>query len=150
MILLLLSLIKLYTEEKIGLTPVPAKRKWLVQAPFSLYLGWISVATIANVSVVLYDLKWGGFGISPLTWTLIMMSAAVILATIMLIRRRDYIFALVIIWALIGIGVKHSDLNPIKYMAVIGVCWLLAASVYQFIFPAPTRQPARRQSPPSN
>lgn len=119
MVGLLLTLIGIYQTESIGQKPVDRQRKWLVHAPFSLYLGWISVATIANAAIVLYSLKWNGFGIAPIHWTIIMMVVATILGVISLKLRRDYIFAGVIVWALIGIGVKNGAIQPILTTAII-------------------------------
>jgi hypothetical protein len=79
-----------------------------VNIPFSIYLGWITVATIANVTVVLSHLHWGGWGVSPEVWTLIMLAAGVILASAMSLTRRDIAYVLVIIWAFVGIATKQS------------------------------------------
>lgn len=130
MLLLLVSLIKLYLDEQIGIKQVDSQRRWLVQAPFSLYLGWISVATIANVSVVLYTLGWDGFGLSDLFWTLMMMWTAVILAMLMIYRRKDYIYAGVIVWALMGIAVKNETIPAIGYMTGLAIAVLVGFSGY--------------------
>ena len=112
MIALLVSLIKIY------LLP---RQSWPTQVPFSLYLGWISVATIANVSVVLYSLNWNGFGLSDLVWTQIMMLVAAVLGLVMLQRFKDYLFAGVIVWALIGITVKNPSLPALQTTAYLGL-----------------------------
>ena len=53
-------------------------KTWAVRVPFSIYLGWITVATIANVTQVLYNAGWNGFGLSPETWLVIMLAVAVV------------------------------------------------------------------------
>ena len=58
MLVLLASLIAIYLRLGIGETQVSRSETWLVRVPFSIYLGWITVATIANVKEVLYSLKW--------------------------------------------------------------------------------------------
>jgi hypothetical protein len=83
-----------------------------VQRPFSLYLGWISVATIANFSAVL-SLVWDGRPLSPVAWTVSLMLVAAALALVMLARHGDYVYAAVIVWALAGIWVKQAALAPI-------------------------------------
>jgi hypothetical protein len=84
-------------------------QKWLVQLPFSIYLGWISVATIANVSQVLYFLNWNGFGISGPVWAAIMIAVATFLGLLMAWRNFDIAYVLVLVWAFVGIASKHAD-----------------------------------------
>ena len=79
---------------------------WLASVPFSIYLGWISVATIANANDVLYYYKWGQFGISAETWMVIILAVVAALAWAMSIRRQDVAYLAVLIWAIYGIIVK--------------------------------------------
>jgi hypothetical protein len=74
--------------------------------PFALYLGWISVATIANISVYLVSISWNGFGVSPVLWTMIMTGAAMILSLLRVVLRKDLVFLAVVVWALWGIRAK--------------------------------------------
>jgi hypothetical protein len=90
---------------------------WCTQAPFSLYLGWISVATIANIAAALYVQQWDGFGLDPQLWSVIMLCVATLLAGTMLWQRRDYIYAAVIVWAVIGIAVHYSNITLINRTA---------------------------------
>lgn len=103
MLLLLGSLMMIYFQLEIGVQSVGRTEKWLVHAPFSLYLGWITVATIANVSIALKAGEWGGWGFSEATWTMIMISAAGVIGFAVALFRSDLVYALVIIWALFGI-----------------------------------------------
>jgi hypothetical protein len=107
--ILLLSLIAIYLLLDIGRGWVPAAETWLVRIPFSIYLGWITVATIANVTSLLDYLSWGGWGISPEAWAIIMLLAGTVIASAVSITRGDVAYVAVIIWAFIGIAVKHSD-----------------------------------------
>ncbi len=109
MLALLLLLIAIYLRLDIGRAQVPAAEKWLVHVPFSIYLGWITVATIANVTSLLDYLKWGGWGISPETWTVIMLIAGVAIASAVSLSRGDVAYMLVIVWAFAGIAVKHAS-----------------------------------------
>ena len=86
MLALLGCLIAIYLRLGIGKAQVPAAEKWLVHIPFSIYLGWITVATIANITTLLDYLEWGGWGISPEVWTLLMLTAATIISGMMPIR----------------------------------------------------------------
>ena len=109
MLVLLAALIAIYQRLGMGRTSVSAAENWLVRIPFSIYLGWITVATIANVTEVLDYLKWNGFGLAPETWMLIVLGAVFVIVTLMNLTRRDVAYTLVILWALIGIIVKQAD-----------------------------------------
>lgn len=82
--------------------------RWMVRAPISLYLGWISVATIANAAVFLLQIGWDGSPASPAFWTLNVSAVAILLAVFMYWEKRDWIYGAVIIWALIGVAVKNG------------------------------------------
>jgi hypothetical protein len=110
MILLLVSLIAIYLRLGIGLGRVTHRRDMIFfHLPFSVYLGWITVATIANVTAVFVSV-----GVEPYTFLAVMLTVVVIfvatlITSLMLIKRRDVAFGLVIIWALIGIVIKRLD-----------------------------------------
>jgi benzodiazapine receptor len=108
MLVILGFLIAIYLRLDIGRTQVSTAEKWLVHVPFSIYLGWITVATIANVTSLLDYLGWNGWGISPQVWAVIMLLAAVVISGIMSFTRGDIAYSLVLIWAFVGIAVKHQ------------------------------------------
>lgn len=128
MLALLGTLIVLYRRLAV-LRPAGAATRWLVHAPFSLYLGWISVATIANASAVLVDLGWEGFPLGPVAWTVLMVGAATALSLLMAYRHRDLVYMGVIAWALAGILVKQAAILPIAAAAVTGLAAILAGAV---------------------
>ncbi len=109
MLALLLLLIAIYLRLQIGKVQVASVERWCVDIPFSVYLGWITVATIANITALLSYLQWNGWGISPEVWTLIMLTAGVFIASVISLTRGDIAYMLVIIWAFVGIAVKHAD-----------------------------------------
>ena len=104
MIVLLLSLIAIYLRVGIGRQRVSNFDKWFIQIPFSIYLGWITVATVANATALLVSLQWDGWGLDPRAWAVIMIIAAAAIASAVGITRGDIGYGLVIIWALIGIA----------------------------------------------
>lgn len=128
MLVLLACLIAIYLRLDIGRTKVSSAMKWLVHVPFSIYLGWITVATIANITSVLYFLEWNGWGISPEAWTLIMLAAAVVIGAAVSLTRGDVAYAAVLIWAFAGIAVKHEDTTIVATAA-----WLAAAITAAFM-----------------
>lgn len=89
--------------------PRSLRQRWMVDIPFSVYLGWISVATIANVAVVLSSANWDGFGIGPVAWTIVVIGAAGLLGALSVLRKGDVAYTLVIIWALSGVGAANAD-----------------------------------------
>ncbi|MEN6570227.1 MAG: TspO/MBR family protein [Anaerolineaceae bacterium] len=109
MLVLLVSLIVIV----LNLKPLDASgstgEKLLLRLPFSVYLGWITVATIANVTDVLDFYHRNGFGIQPQTWVAIMLAVALVVAFLMMIARRDWAFLAVLVWAFIGIAVKFPS-----------------------------------------
>ena len=121
---LLLLLIGVYLRLGIGRTEVNTAERWLVRVPFSIYLGWITVATIANATSLLDYLNWGGWGISPEIWTVIMLVAATAITAIVTITRGDVAYGLVIVWAVTGIGVKHTG-TPLVAMTA----WVMTVIV---------------------
>lgn len=128
MLTLLISLIAIYLRLGAGQQDVARGERWLVQLPFSIYLGWVTVATIANVTAFLDSVDWNGFGISPEIWTFIMLVVAVVVAGLMAYSRQDIAYLLVLIWAFIGIGVEQSDT-----LQVANAAYIAAAVVAIFV-----------------
>jgi benzodiazapine receptor len=124
MVALLLLLIAIYLRLGIGRSRVSAAETWLVRVPFSVYLGWITVATIANATSLLDYLNWSGWGIAPEWWAVIMLVAGAIIASLVSLTRGDVAYILVIVWAFAGIAVKHSATALVAITA-----WVMAAVV---------------------
>jgi hypothetical protein len=116
---LLFSLIAIYLRLDIGRGKVSNAEKWAVHIPFSIYLGWITVATIANTTQLLHYLDWNGWGISAEIWAVIMLAAGVVISAIMSLTRTDIAYSLVLVWAYIGIAVKHASTPIVTNSALI-------------------------------
>lgn len=110
MVVLLFSLIYIYANIR--------KESNFLRIPISIYMGWISVATIANATVFLDNLSWNGFGLTGDIWTGFLIIIAGFLGLVSLVYRKDWVYPLVIIWAIIGIGVKFSS-NQIILVGII-------------------------------
>lgn len=108
MLVLLASLIIVYLRLGIGRSKVSKSETWLVRVPFSIYLGWITVATVANATSLLDYLEWTAFGIAAETWMIIILATVLVISALVSFTRRDVAYTLVILWALAGIGVKHA------------------------------------------
>jgi hypothetical protein len=128
MVALLLLLIAIYLRLGTGLTRVSTAETWLVRVLFSVYLGWITVATIANVTSLLDYWNWNGWGIRPEAWAVIMLVAGAAIASAVSLTRGDVADVLVIVWAFVGIAVKHAD-NPIVSVTAALMAVLVALTL---------------------
>lgn len=108
MLVLLGSLVVTYLRFGFGKTSATLGEKLTVRLPFSIYLGWITVATVANATALLDYLKWNGFGIAAETWMGIVLAAVLTIAVLMNFTRRDIAYSAVVLWALAGIAIKHA------------------------------------------
>jgi hypothetical protein len=135
MIALLITLIVIYWRLGVGIEPVSRATKWLIHIPFSLYLGWITAATITNAAYVLTDAGWGGFGIEAQTWAIVMLAITGVLAGYIVYTRRDIAYGLVIIWAVTSIAVRHADIAPVNLTSIIvsvAVALLVAYALWRY------------------
>jgi TspO/MBR family len=111
MLVLLVTLIVTYLRLGIGQTPVASTERWAAHLLFSIYLGWITVATVANVTSLLDYLNWNGFGVVPEIWMAIVLAVVLAIAALVNFTRRDVAYALVILWALAGISLKQAEVT---------------------------------------
>ncbi|WP_107668567.1 hypothetical protein [Cyanothece sp. BG0011] len=126
---ILVSLILLYLKLGISINSVSKKQKWLINFPISVYLGWITVATIVNFALALYWIKWNGFGLSNIIWTVIMIIVAAILGTLIIIQRKDSVYCGVFVWALIAITLRHLDTFTIALASGVSAAILIVMMV---------------------
>jgi hypothetical protein len=134
MVAILATLVQIYTRTGIGHIRFSRREQWTVQLPFSIYLGWISVATIANAAVLLVDAGWTGGGLPPAVWTAALLLTAMALGTWFLYRNGDVAYAMVLTWALFGIRTaRQQDLPPqelVSWVALGGIVVLIFLSLY--------------------
>ncbi len=124
MLCLLGSLITIYLRLGIGRARVSPGERWCVHLPFSVYLGWVTVATIANATDVLDYLKWNGWGIRPELWAVVMLVVATGITFWVSLTRGDAAFLLVILWAFVGIAFKQAG-TPL----VANTAWALSGAL---------------------
>lgn len=108
--------------------------------PFSVYFGWITVATIANATVLLVSLGWNRFGLPEAVWAVVMILAGFIIGTATMLKNKDIAYGLVIIWAYLGILIKHISAGEFagKYPSVIAavlicIILLIVAEIYMLV-----------------
>ena len=142
MLTMLVSLAAIYVRLGTGRESVSGSEFWFAQFPFSLYLGWISVATIANVTAVLDYLRWNQWGLSEEVWMGLLLAVVALLSFAIAWLRRDIIYLLVITWALAGIAVKHGAVTAVAIPSwgatafVVLLIGLLAAGWRRPAYPA--------------
>ncbi|ASA25458.1 TspO/MBR family protein [Paenibacillus donghaensis] len=134
MLLMLVTLIVIYLITRRIPDPTTGE-KWLIKLPFSIYLGWISVATIVNFSVILKKNEWDGFGLSDTTWAVIMLCVGALLAIRVSYPFRDSIYPLVFVWAFIALALEHKDAGNVYLTGLITAGLLLLYSIWLFLSP---------------
>lgn len=116
MLVILLALIKAYLRLNTKQLRVSRSRRWMAQKPFSLYLGWISVATIVNIASALYA---SGLTSGSVGWTITLILVSAVLGSLVVWQKQDATFAGVFIWAYVAIAVRHSDIPSIVITALL-------------------------------
>lgn len=125
MLLFLSVLIYLFILGKKHQSLLNKTQSFLLYTPFIVYLGCISVATIANITALLVKTEWNGLGISPEIWSLIMMVTATILAIYFIFVEKTVSYSLVIMWALWGIRAARAVEHPFLSQAALGCLVLI-------------------------
>ena len=133
---LLGCLITIYLRLNIGKSYATKTEKYISQVPFSVYLGWITVATIANVTALLVDMNWGALGFSQQFWAVAVIIVALVITLAIVFLRRDIFYGIVVDWALFGILMKRlSDQaapdERVISVSIIGLIVITTAIILQ-------------------
>ena len=121
------------------------REKALVRLPFSVYFGWITVATIANATVLLVALGWDRWGLSESFWMVTVLIVGVLIGAAWIHRAKDLAYGLVLVWAYTGIAVKHFTTFAGRYPGVIAatiVC--IAALIADLVYVEVTERRKRK------
>lgn len=140
MLVILISLI--LTDRQVSKqSNMTLRERLCLKLPFSVNFGWITVATVANVTTLLVDLGWDGFGISENVWTVIILIVAALIALAVVKTRLNWAFGAVFVWAYAGILIKHLDSTfgfggqYIEVIVTVSICLgLIAAASIPAIF----------------
>lgn len=134
MILLLYSLLQIHFKIDSIKEIDTLKYKFLVRLPFSIYLGWISVALIANIAALLTQWSWNGFGLTEVFWTVFMICIAGVVNIWVTRVRNIPVFSLVGIWALLAIATANQNVEPLIVTAAYLVSGILLIHLLVFVF----------------
>jgi translocator protein len=121
---LLVTLIIIYLNLNVGRAKATREEKLWVHLPFSVYLGWITIASIADVSSALVSINWTGFGLPPSAWAQLVVIVALGITLLVLVTRRDPAYGMVVVWALVGITANqlgHPDVVSVTEVSSIVV-----------------------------
>ena len=121
MLILLGSLLAIYLRLNVGKSEAAKTEKFLVRLPFSVYLGWITIATIANVTALLVNINWNAWGLGEQFWAVAVIIVGVAIALSVLFTRRDIFYCLVVDWALLGILLKRLSVTTVPDQSVVVV-----------------------------
>lgn len=130
MLALFLTLLATYLVVGIGRLKPPLRERLAFQVPFSLYLGWITVAFVVNIAAALVYLGWGGLGLSEPQWGVIAVALTTLIALASALSKRDAVYVLVVLWALLGIYLKPGVLSEISSAVLAGGAVLLVALAF--------------------
>lgn len=127
-------------------------QRLIIWTPFSVYLGWICVAAIANLMVWLDRSGWNGGPFSYNVWAALFIVAGALIAAVFAFLGHDALIPLVFVWAYIGIGQRQwgeSALVTVVAIVFTVVVAALAAAAMLLAFDRRTnvgrfgRSPAR-------
>ena len=107
---ILVSLVQLNKIEYQQLSP-HTPTKWLLQSAFGIYLGWICIATIANFTTFFVSIHFSKYGLSDTVWTCGFIGIGSITAALLVVRFKNIYIGLAVLWALIGIVIRQSQLH---------------------------------------
>ena len=138
MLILLGCLITIYLRLNIGKSDATKTERYVSHVPFSVYLGWITVATIANVTALLVDMNWGALGFSEQFWAVAVIIVALVITLALMFLRRDIFYGIVVDWALFGIlmkrlAVKMTPDQNVVLISVVGLVVITSVIIVQVV-----------------
>lgn len=102
---------------------------WLARIPFSIYFGWLTVATILNVTVYLKSTSFSLMGLSEQTWAIAILIVGMVVGTVVFNRYRSIAYILVFTWAYAAIAVGQAGYSSIQVAAGAGAVVAVALAV---------------------
>ena len=119
MLILLGCLLAIYLTLKVGRSEATKAERYLVHLPFSVYLGWITIATIANATALMVNINWNAWGLGEQFWAIAVIIVGIAIALSVLFTRKDIFYCLVVDWALLGILLKRLSVTTVPDQSVV-------------------------------
>jgi len=134
MITLLTSLWLIIVRTHMEMDLLPIKKIALTWWPFATYLGWISVALIANVAAWFTKIGWDGFGLSPIVWTVIMICIAGVVYLALTWKRNLRESSIVGVWALVAVAVANWGTAPaiVNAALIVSAIILISSGIHAY------------------
>ncbi|MDH3452910.1 MAG: tryptophan-rich sensory protein, partial [Gammaproteobacteria bacterium] len=123
--------------------PGTSAERWLVRVPFSIYVGWITVATLANLTALLEEKNLRPFDMAAQDFAVAMVVIGGVIALTVGRIRKDLAYLAVIVWAFVGIGVKNGWAGPVAVSAMV----VLGAVVIEGVWIMLSRNQMRATGP---
>jgi len=138
MLILLGCLLVIYLRLNVGKSEATRAERYLVHLPFSVYLGWITIATIANATALLVNMNWNTWGLGEQFWAAAVIIVGIAIALSMLFTRKDIYYSLVVDWALLGILLKRLSVTTapdqsVVVVTIVGLVLITGGVVAQLI-----------------
>jgi hypothetical protein len=142
LVTLTLALIELIRVQ----APRDARERWLVVLPISVFLGWVTAATVANTSAALYESGFRDVLLSEVAWTLLMLTAAIgIGAFVTLVSRGNLFYAGTVVWFLVGLLVAALTRDNTPAVAVLAGAGVVIVAAAAFL--GQRRRPRQQAQP---
>ncbi len=125
-------------EVNIGKSEATRAERYFLHVPFSVYLGWITIATIANVTALLVDINWSRWGLGEQFWAVAVIIVGIAITLSVLLTRKDIYYSLVVDWALLGILLKRladtaADDQGVVVATIVGMVLITGGVIAQLI-----------------
>ena len=138
LILILLGcLLTIYLRLNVGKSQATRAERYLAHLPFSVYLGWITIATIANVTALLVDISWNAWGLGEQFWAVAVIIVGIAIALSVLFTRKDIYYSLVVDWALLGILLKRLSIaandRSVELVTIVGLVLITGGVIAQLV-----------------
>jgi hypothetical protein len=138
MLILLGCLLAIYLRLNVGKSEATKSEKYFVHLPFSVYLGWITIATIANVTALLVDINWNTWGLGEQFWAVVVIIVGIAIALSILFSRKDIFYSLVVDWALLGILIKRLSVTTdsdqsVVIVTIVGLVLITGGVIAQLV-----------------
>ena len=135
MIALLVCLLAINLNFNIAVQKVSWPEKLFIHVPFSLYLGWICVATVANIAALWVSMGWNG---PDIPWTIFLILICTTAVSLLVIKRKNIIIGMVALWALYGIILKRQEAggpaaHPVTVACIVAMCIIVIAALIQLL-----------------
>ena len=124
-IIQLITLLMIFIKLNLWDTQQSFKNKLFTQFPLSIYFAWLCVATVANISLYLVSVGVTNlFGVTEVQWATALICVVTLITLFIIGKKKNFYFGLVVIWALYGIQMKRTAIDPVEFASLIKLCWM--------------------------